>query len=49
MAKPDLLILDEPFDGLDTESRAMLTCLTEQLIHAGLTLVFILNRFSDIP
>jgi molybdate transport system ATP-binding protein len=48
MSDPDLLILDEPFDGLDAESRTWLTSLTEQLMRPDFSLVFILNRFSDI-
>lgn len=49
MGKPDLLILDEPFDGLDVESRAALQQLLLALQRQGLTLVFVLNRFEDIP
>lgn len=49
MAQPDLLILDEPFDGLDVESRASLANLLAQLHQQGLTLVLVLNRFDDIP
>ncbi|NKI74150.1 molybdate ABC transporter ATP-binding protein ModF [Dickeya sp. CFBP 2040] len=49
MAQPDLLILDEPFDGLDVASRAQLTDLLASLGAQGQTLVLILNRFEDIP
>ena len=49
MAQPDLLVLDEPFDGLDTASRASLTALLEELHQQGYTLVLVLNRFDDIP
>ncbi|NPE56705.1 molybdate ABC transporter ATP-binding protein ModF [Dickeya dadantii] len=49
MAQPDLLILDEPFDGLDVASRAQLTDLLASLAAQGQTLVLILNRFEDIP
>ncbi len=48
MAQPDLLILDEPFDGLDVQSRASLADLLAQLHQQGLTLVLVLNRFDDI-
>ena len=49
MADPDLLILDEPFDGLDVGSRQQLAELLAEL-HAGrLTLVLVLNRFDEIP
>lgn len=49
MAQPDLLILDEPFDGLDVQSRASLAETLAQLQHADFTLVLVLNRFEDIP
>lgn len=49
MAKPDLLILDEPFDGLDLSSRQLLAKLTAKLASEKMTIVFILNRFDDIP
>ncbi|MEY8769868.1 molybdate ABC transporter ATP-binding protein ModF [Erwinia sp. ACCC 02193] len=49
MAEPDLLILDEPFDGLDVASRANLAQVLAQLHQQGHTLVLVLNRFDDIP
>lgn len=49
MQQPDLLILDEPFDGLDVESRVQLANLLAQLSQQGLTLILVLNRFNDIP
>lgn len=49
MKQPDLLILDEPFDGLDVESRANLTATLYPLPQADFTLVLVLNRFDDIP
>ncbi|MCL9667100.1 molybdate ABC transporter ATP-binding protein ModF [Rosenbergiella epipactidis] len=49
MSTPDLLILDEPFDGLDVDSRAALQQLLLELQQQGLTLVFVINRFEDIP
>lgn len=49
MAKPDLLILDEPFDGLDLSSRHQLAELLETLTAQDITLVLILNRFDQIP
>ncbi|MEI2265299.1 molybdate ABC transporter ATP-binding protein ModF [Erwinia sp. CGal63] len=49
MAQPDLLVLDEPFDGLDVGSRASLAQVLAQLHQQGLTLVLVLNRFDDIP
>ncbi|WP_410515573.1 molybdate ABC transporter ATP-binding protein ModF [Pantoea allii] len=49
MKQPDLLILDEPFDGLDVDSRANLTATLNNLQQADFTLVLVLNRFDDIP
>ncbi|MFJ2973049.1 molybdate ABC transporter ATP-binding protein ModF [Kluyvera sp. NPDC087067] len=49
MSQPDLLILDEPFDGLDVASRRQLACHLATLHEAGYTLVLVLNRFDDIP
>jgi molybdate transport system ATP-binding protein len=49
MAQPDLLILDEPFDGLDVNSRAQLAALLGELSQQGYTLVLVLNRFDEIP
>lgn len=49
MSQPDLLILDEPFDGLDAHSREQLSNLLAQLSQQGYTLVLVLNRFDEIP
>lgn len=49
MPAPDLLILDEPFDGLDTASRSQFAPLFKQLSQQGCTLVLILSRFYEIP
>ncbi|WP_414147213.1 molybdate ABC transporter ATP-binding protein ModF [Erwinia sp. BNK-24-b] len=49
MAEPDLLVLDEPFDGLDVASRANLAQVLAQLHQQGYTVVLVLNRFDDIP
>ncbi|MBC8951886.1 molybdate ABC transporter ATP-binding protein ModF [Xenorhabdus sp. PB62.4] len=49
MADPDLLILDEPFDGLDTYARGQLSQLLESLAAKGITLVLILTRFHELP
>ncbi|KOY63946.1 molybdate ABC transporter ATP-binding protein ModF [Photorhabdus heterorhabditis] len=49
MASPDLLILDEPFDGLDAFARSQFAELLEALSSKGIVLVLILNRFSEIP
>ncbi|MBS0875910.1 MULTISPECIES: molybdate ABC transporter ATP-binding protein ModF [unclassified Tatumella] len=49
MSAPDLLVLDEPFDGLDVESRQILTRQLQALHQQGTSLVLVLNRFEDIP
>ena len=49
MTTPDLLVLDEPFDGLDVLARQNLTRLLNRLHLQGTTIVLVLNRFEDIP
>lgn len=49
MAQPELLILDEPFDGLDVASRGQLAELLADLNAQGITLALVLNRFDEIP
>ncbi|MBU3021525.1 ATP-binding cassette domain-containing protein [Aestuariibacter sp. A3R04] len=45
---PDVLILDEPWDGLDAESAAFLCAYLER-IHHSCTQVLAINRLSEIP
>lgn len=49
MQQPDLLVLDEPFDGLDVNARQQLAAMLEELAAQGQTMVLVLNRFDDIP
>lgn len=49
MSKPELLILDEPFDGLDQLSRENLAEKLSELSKQGITIILILNRFNEIP
>lgn len=49
LAATDLLILDEPFEGLDSRSRAELKELFKNLVEAKHPLLFLVNRFDDIP
>lgn len=49
MAEPELLILDEPFDGLDVSSRQQLADLLARLNAQGYAVVLVLNRFDEIP
>lgn len=47
--QPRLLILDEPFDGLDFKSRKALTALLERLTKAGISLVLVSHRTEELP
>ncbi|MDF7671520.1 molybdate ABC transporter ATP-binding protein ModF [Orbaceae bacterium ESL0721] len=49
MAQPDLLILDEPFDGLDIASRENLAQQLSSLSKQGVAIILVVNRFNDIP
>jgi len=46
--KPDLLVLDEPFDGLDVNTLAMLQEHLQSII-ATTPIVMVLNRFDEFP
>jgi molybdate transport system ATP-binding protein len=47
-SKPDLLILDEPFDGLDVNTLAMLQEHLKTLIDTT-WMIMVLNRFDEFP
>jgi len=44
---PDLLLLDEPFSGLDTPSRAMMIEMVQQLAEAGTPIVLVSHHAGD--
>ncbi|AOY59143.1 MULTISPECIES: ATP-binding cassette domain-containing protein [Desulfococcus] len=46
---PTLLILDEPFEGLDESSRRDLMLLVRKLMAEGAQIVLVTHRFSEIP
>jgi len=46
---PDLLVLDEPFDGLDADSRRQLKQVVAELIQTGQQLVLVTHRWQDLP
>ena len=46
--KPDMLILDEPFDGLDAETLAMLQAHLASIVDS-VPMVMVLNRFDEMP
>ena len=47
--KPRLLILDEPFEGLDQKSRNEYQSVISNLIKKGIKILFITNRLEEIP
>lgn len=49
LKRPPLLILDEPFDGLDTRSRAKLTSTFEQLMDGETQIILVTHRLREIP
>jgi molybdate transport system ATP-binding protein len=46
---PRMLVLDEPFNGLDQSSARALFAVMQQLIHTGTQLVLITHRTTEIP
>lgn len=46
---PRLLILDEPFDGLDQVAATSLHVMMERLMTTGIQILFITHRFKIIP
>jgi len=49
LSSPSLLVLDEPFEGLDQDSRGVLADLLARLAAAGQPMLLLLNRVSEIP
>ncbi|QJR80034.1 molybdate ABC transporter ATP-binding protein ModF [Alteromonas pelagimontana] len=48
LAFPDIVVLDEPWDGLDTEATQGLQTLLEQYSR-DITIILVLNRLSELP
>ncbi len=48
MNDPELLILDEPFNGLDASSRKVLAENLDRLIRSGVNIILITHRFEEI-
>jgi molybdate transport system ATP-binding protein len=46
--RPKLLILDEPFDGLDAQSRKTLAKIINDLMGANMHVILITHRFAEI-
>lgn len=49
LAEPDLLILDEPFEGLDVSAHAEFTTALGRLVAGGLRLLLLVGHGQDIP
>lgn len=48
MTRPRLLIIDEPFEGLDREARARIAALIASLVQEGLQIVLITHHADEI-
>jgi len=48
MRSPRLLILDEPFDGLDREAKAQFADIINSLMNTEMQLVLVTHRFEEI-
>jgi molybdate transport system ATP-binding protein len=48
LKKPDILVLDNPFTGLDKESRKLLKEIIDELGRSGVRIIIALN-FQDLP
>ena len=47
--QPEVLVLDEPFDGLDAESKAKLAETLERIAAHGTSLLVVTHHESDLP
>ncbi len=48
LKQPQLIVFDEPFDGLDQSSCAILKDLISKITRSGTQILLLLNRFSEI-
>ncbi len=48
LADPDLVLLDEPFSGLDPAAQAAMWALVRELRHAGKTIVVSTHRLNEV-
>ncbi|MDQ3816032.1 MAG: ATP-binding cassette domain-containing protein, partial [Armatimonadota bacterium] len=48
VTQPRILLLDEPFDGLDRESKDELTGILRQVTHSGARLILVSHHTSDL-
>ena len=49
MAEPRILILDNPYIGLDAATRVQLSELLKQLIEKGVQLILVMSRMDSVP
>ena len=49
LAKPDILVVDDPYDGLDVKSRENLQQVFEALVKAGERIFLVTPRKSEVP
>ena len=49
LKSPRLLILDEPFEGLDQTARGLMKNTISALADGGIQLILVTHRFDDIP
>jgi ABC-type molybdenum transport system ATPase subunit/photorepair protein PhrA len=47
--QPEVLVLDEPFDGLDAESKVKLAATLERIAAHGTSLLVVTHHESDLP
>lgn len=47
--EPELLVFDEPFDGLDAPAKAAMTVILERIAGAGTSLVLVTHHADDLP
>lgn len=47
--KPDLLVLDEPYEGLDVNSREALAAALVTLKQGGQNILWVVNRLGELP
>ncbi|MBW8190962.1 ATP-binding cassette domain-containing protein [Neiella marina] len=49
LAKPSLLLVQDPFDGLDQTSKSLISNLLQQRHADGLQLIVLIDRLLDVP
>jgi len=49
LAGPEMLILDEPYEGLDPESTEQVNTLAASLVQEGHSILLLVNRLDDVP